>query len=81
MPYLRDIVLPESAADFLGPSDALALTTTAPTSSACAKVQHPLQRNTTVKVWNKTKKQEDLGITVERGTTVVTFFALCLLQY
>lgn len=67
MPYLRDVVLPECVADFLGPSDALTLTSTAPSASRRAKVCLPLQRKTRVKVKNKTRKQEDLGVAVERG--------------
>lgn len=67
MPYLRDVVLPECVADFLGPSDALTLTAMAPIASPRAKVCQPLQRKTRVKVKNKTRKQEDLGVAVERG--------------
>lgn len=67
MPYLRDVVLPECVADFLGPSDALTLTAMAPIASPHAKVCPPLQRKTRVKVKNKTRKQEDLGVAVERG--------------
>lgn len=79
MPYLRDVVLPECVADFLGPSDALTLTAMAPIASPRAKVCQPLQRKTRVKVKNKTRKQEDLGVAVERGMDSC-FFILCLLQ-
>lgn len=67
MPYLRDAVLPECVADFLGPFDALKLNITVPSASPCAKVRQPPQRKMRVIVKNKSKKQEDLGVAVERG--------------
>lgn len=81
MPYLRGAVLPECVADFLGPFDALTLNMTAPPASPCGKVQQPLQRKMHVIVKTKSRKQEDLGITVERGLEFNSYFWFCLLQY
>lgn len=81
MPYLRDVVLPECVADFLGPSDALTLTAMVPIASPRAKVCQPQQRKTGVQVKNKTRKQEDLGVAVERGMDLNSYFFIsCLLQ-
>lgn len=79
MPYLRDVVLPECVADFLGPSDALTLSAMAPIASPRAKDCQPLQRKTRAKVKNKTRKQEDLGVAVERGMDFnFLFFLFCV---
>lgn len=82
MPYLKDAVLPECVADFLGPSDALTLTLIEPPFSPGAKVEPPLQRKLCVMVKNKRKKQEDLGIAVERRMKFNSyFFYFCLLRH
>lgn len=79
MPYLIDTVLPECVADFLGPSDVLTLTIKAPSASPRDKVCQPPQKKARIIIQNKTRKQEDLGIAIERSMEII--FILCLLQY
>lgn len=76
MPFLTDFTLPVCVTEFLGPSDALILTTMVPPPP---RDHQPQGRKTSVKVKKQKqtrKHDDDLGVAVERG---VGFFLIYIL--
>lgn len=76
MPYLTDFSLPADMTQFLGLADAIL------PSKQLTDIKKQKKKRPTVKVQNSRQKRnfkEDLGVAIERGVDLSSFFILHLL--